>query len=348
MGEFNEEPTQSPVKAGVGFGESQGLQMGSSTANLNSIAAHFVGLEKCEPSEKGLLKHSKRSWIPDKDSLPDKASDHGLLKIRPQAHWAFVNFGEMWEYRDLLWTLAVRDLKLRYRQTSLGVLWVIFQPVAGAGVFALVFGWVAGMASAKQSYFVFSLAGLLVWTAFQSTLSKSSMVLLGNAALVSKVYFPRLLLPLSTLLSTLVDFAIGLVVFTVAGLCTGWRPEWPGLLTLPIWLASALFASTGIGLLSAALMTRFRDVQHALPTLLTFLMYASPVAYALSAVPERWRAFFYWNPVTWMLEGARSALLGTPTVSGLWMAYALGCSVTLFGLGVLCFRKMERSFADVF
>jgi lipopolysaccharide transport system permease protein len=342
MGEFKEEPTQSPSKNGATFGENFDLQRGGSTAHLSFAVERFTVL-------KGAQYFASRLWTCfGLSETPQKASGQAILKIRPQAHWSLVNFREMWEYRDLLWTLAVRDLKLRYRQTSLGILWVVFQPVAGAGVFALVFGWVAGMAAGKQSYFVFSLAGLLVWTAFQSTLLKCSMALLGNGALVSKVYFPRLLLPLSTLLSTLVDFAIGLVVFVVAGLLTGWRPDWLGLLTLPVWLAAALLTSSGVGLLAAALMTRFRDVQHALPTLLTFLMYASPVAYALSAVPEKWKPIFYWNPVTWMLEGARAALLGTTPVSGMWMAYALGCSLTLFGLGVLCFRKMERSFADVF
>ncbi|MEI6872020.1 MAG: ABC transporter permease, partial [Verrucomicrobiota bacterium] len=281
------------------------------------------------------------------DSAPGSVAS-AVLRIRPKAHWAHVDLAEMWDYRDLFWSFAIRDLKLRYRQTSLGVIWVVFQPVAGAGVFALVFGWVAGMASEKQSYFVFSLAGVLIWTAFQSTLSKCSMALLGSSALVSKVYFPRLLLPLSTLLSTLVDFGIGLVVFAVAGLCTGWRPDWTSLIALPVWLAAALMAASGGGLLAAALLARFRDVQHALPTLLTFLMYASPVAYGLSSVPERWRPLFSWNPLTWMLEGARSALLGSPAMQGAWMAYTLGCSAVLFVLGVFSFRKMERNFADVF
>jgi lipopolysaccharide transport system permease protein len=342
MGEFNEEPTQSPGENGASVGADFDLARDLSMAQLSPAAERFAVVKAAQSIASRLCRQLGLV------EPPQKGGEQAILKIRPQAHWSVVNFREMWEYRDLLWTLAVRDLKLRYRQTSLGILWVVFQPVAGAGVFALVFGWVAGMGAGKQSYFVFSLAGLLVWTAFQSTLSKSSMALLGNGALVSKVYFPRLLLPLSTLLSTLVDFAIGLIVFVVAGLLTGWRPDWLGLLTLPIWLAAALLTSSGVGLLSAALMTRFRDVQHALPTLLTFLMYASPVAYALSAVPERWQPIFFWNPVTWMLEGARCALLGTTPVSGVWMTYALGCSLALFGLGVLCFRKMERSFVDVF
>ena len=177
---------------------------------------------------------------------------------------------------------------------------------------------------------------------------KCSMALLGSSALVSKVYFPRLLLPLSTLLSTLVDFAIGLAVFVLAGLCTGWRPDWTALLALPVWLGVVLMAASGAGLLAAALLARFRDLQHALPTLLTLLMYSSPVAYGLSSVPERWRPAFFWNPLTWMLEGARAALLGPPALCGGGMAYALGCAAGLLVLCVLSFRKMERNFADVF
>jgi lipopolysaccharide transport system permease protein len=254
---------------------------------------------------------------------------------------------ELWHYRDLLWTLAARDLRLRYRQTALGVVWVVFQPVAGAGVFSFVFGTVAGFGTGKHNYFLFSLAGLLVWNAFQSSLGKSSMALLGNAALVSKVYFPRLLLPLSTLLSTLVDFLIGLGVFVVAGLLSDWRPDWFALCSIPLWLGCALASATGAGLLCAALMTRFRDIQHALPMLLTFLMYASPVAYGRSAVPVAFQKAFEWNPLAWVLEGSRSALLGVGSVPFHWGLYAAGVSLGLLMAGILVFRRMERSFADV-
>ncbi len=270
-----------------------------------------------------------------------------VVRIRPTSEWTWVDLRELWHYRDLLWTLAARDLRLRYRQTALGVVWVVFQPVAGAGVFSFVFGSVAGLGAGRQNYFLFSLAGLLVWNAFQSSLGKSSMALLGNAALVSKVYFPRLLLPLSTLLSTLVDFLIGLCVFVVAGILSDWRPDWSALGTLPIWLACALASATGAGLLCAALMTRFRDIQHALPILLTFLMYASPVAYGRSAVPVAFHNAFEWNPLAWVLEGSRSALLGSESVPWQWGVYAAGVSLGLLLSGILVFRRMERSFADV-
>lgn len=279
--------------------------------------------------------------------LETKSSQRQVLKIRPTAEWAFFDISELWSYRDLLWTLAARDIKLRYRQTALGILWVVFQPVAGAGVFSLVFGWVAGLGQNQRSYFLFSLAGLLVWNAFQSTLGKASMALLGNASLVSKVYFPRLLLPLSTILSTLVDFGIGLVVFAATAIITGHTAPWSGMLMLPVWLGAALGGATGAGLLAASVMTRFRDVQHVLPLLMPFLMYASPVAYGVAAVPPEWQSVFYWNPMTWILEGTRAALLGTNAVPGIWGAVSVFLSTFTLAVGVICFRRMERSFADV-
>jgi lipopolysaccharide transport system permease protein len=270
-----------------------------------------------------------------------------VLRIRPNSRWSLLEFSEIWSYRDLLWSLALRDLRLRYRQTALGVLWVVFQPLAGAGIFTLVFGWVAGMRVPGESYYLFSLAGLLAWNAFQSTLGKSSMALIGNSALVSKVYFPRLLLPFSTLLSTLVDLSVGLGAFFLVGCFSPIRPHWDTLYTLPFWLVLALFSSLGLGLLAASIMTRFRDVQHVLPMLLPFLMYASPVAYGMRSVPGQWEDFFKWNPVAWMLEGTRSALIGGEAIPLGWAVYTVTVSIAVLVAGIVCFRRMERSFADV-
>ena len=281
--------------------------------------------------------------------FPQKSGQlHPLVRhIRPTSRWSWLDFSELWNYRDLLWSLAFRDLRLRYRQTALGVLWVVFQPLAGAGIFTLVFGWVAGMRAPGESYFLFSLAGLLTWNAFQATLGKSSMALLGNSSLVSKVYFPRLLLPFSTLLSTLVDLSIGLCAFVVIGWLSPTRPQCGALSTLPFWLGLALASSLGLGLLAASVMTRFRDVQHVLPMLLPFLMYASPVAYGMAAVPQGWAHFFQWNPVGWMLEGTRAALIGGESVPLGWAAYTAAVSAVLLVAGIVSFRRMERSFADV-
>lgn len=270
-----------------------------------------------------------------------------VLRIRPNARWCWLDYGELWRYRDLLWSLAFRDLRLRYRQTALGVLWVVFQPLAGAGIFTLVFGWVAGMKAPKGSYFLFSMAGLLTWNAFQSTLTKSSMALIANASLVSKVYFPRLLLPFSTVLSTLVDLAIGTCAFLVLSLCTAAPPPWSAVLSLPLWIGLTLASGLGLGLLAASCMTRFRDVQHVLPLVLPFLMYVSPVAYGMASVPAGWEHYFKWSPVAWMLEGTRGALTGGGTVPTEWIAYSAAVSAILLAAGVFSFRRMERSFADV-
>lgn len=271
-----------------------------------------------------------------------------VLKIRPRRPWNWDSVVEFWSYRDLLWTLALRDLRLRYRQTALGVLWVVFQPVAGAGVFSVVFGWIAGLGSKEGSYFLFTLSGMLIWNVFQSTLAKASMALVGNAPLVSKVYFPRLLLPFSTILSTFVDFAIGFLVFAGVAFFNAWTPSLLGLMAFVGWLLVGLVGACGLGLLASALMTRFRDVQHVLPMLLPFVMYATPVAYSLQRVPDKWLPVYAYNPMTWVLEGGRFALFGDGTpVSAGWICYTVGASLFAFGLGLLGFRRMERSFADV-
>jgi lipopolysaccharide transport system permease protein len=271
-----------------------------------------------------------------------------ILRIRPRRPWNWDSVQEFWSYRDLLWTLALRDLRLRYRQTALGVLWVVFQPVVGAGVFSVVFGWIAGLGSRDGSYFLFTLSGMLIWNVFQSTLAKASMALVGNAPLVSKVYFPRLLLPFSTILSTFVDFGIGFLVFAAVALLNAWTPSLVGLIAFVGWLLVGLIGACGLGLLASALMTRFRDVQHVLPMLLPFVMYATPVAYSLQRVPEKWLAVYAYNPMTWVLEGGRFALFGegTPVSTG-WICYSVGVSLFAFGIGLLGFRRMERSFADV-
>lgn len=268
------------------------------------------------------------------------------LRIRNRRPFGWGELMDLWAYRDLLWGLAFRDLKLRYRQTALGVMWVVFQPVAGAGIFAMVFGWVAGMSGKGRSYFLYSLAGLLVWNTFQSTFSKVSMAVVANGALVSKVYFPRLLLPLATVLSTLVDFAIGLGVFLAVAPWSGWRPE-IALWRLPLWVGISLCLAVGSGLWMASLMARFRDVQHVLPMLIPFLMYATPVAYPMEGVPESLKWMYVYNPMSWVVEGGRAAFFGGDQEVALgWMGYTVGVAILVMGTGWWSFRKMERTLAD--
>jgi lipopolysaccharide transport system permease protein len=268
------------------------------------------------------------------------------LTIRPPSGWAALNLVDLWHYRDLLLTLAGRDVKLRYRQTALGVIWVILQPLLAAGIFSFVFGKVAKLPSDGMPYFVFSFAGLLGWNAFNSTLTKASACIVNNSQLVSKVFFPRLILPLSSVLSTLIDFTVAMSL--MVGLMVHYHvvPGW-GLLLLPVWLLLLIMLGVGIGLYTSALMVSYRDLQYAIPVLLQFLLYASPVAYAVSAVPDKLRPYYFLNPISGLLEAFRWSLLGTGQMSWGWTAYSSGWVVAVFIFGALAFKKMERRFADV-
>ena len=268
------------------------------------------------------------------------------LKIRPDKGWAGLELRELWRFRDLLLVLAGRDVKLRYRQTALGVAWVLFQPLLAAGIFSFVFGAVAKLPSGGLPYFVFSYAGLLAWNAFSGTLTKASGAMVGNAPLVSKVYFPRLVLPLSSVPSSLIDFAVGLALMVVLMAIYRITPG-VGLLLLPVWLLLLLMFAVGLGLMAGALMVSYRDVQYILPVLIPFFLYASPVGYALSAVPPRLRTAFMLNPLSGLLEGFRWSLLGRGEMHWTWAAYSVAAAAITLLAGIAVFKRMERRFADV-
>jgi lipopolysaccharide transport system permease protein len=268
------------------------------------------------------------------------------LVIRRTTGWRGYNARELWDFRDLLVVLGARDVKLRYRQTALGVIWVILQPLIGAGIFSLVFGEVAKLPSEGVPYFLFAYAGFLGWNAFQGTLGRASMCLVQSSHLISKVFFPRLILPLSTVLSTLLDFAVGLAFLVVLWLVYDVTPG-PALLLLPLWLVLLQMLALGLGFYAAALTVRFRDVQHALPVLTQFVLYASPVAYAASVVPDSVRPFYMLNPLTGLLEAFRWSLVGSATLDLRHVAYAAVVSIAVFVWGAIAFRRMERQFADV-
>ena len=269
------------------------------------------------------------------------------LTIQPTAGWQAINLPELWQFRDLLTTLAQRDVKLRYRQTSLGVIWVILQPLIAAIIFAFVFGKVAKLPSAPGvPYLVFSYAGLLAWNAFSSTLSKTSGCLLANSNLVSKVYFPRMALPLSTVFSTLIDFGVALTMMALLMVINHVVPS-AALLLLPVWLLLTILLATGIGMYTSALMVSYRDVQFILPVVTQFLLYASPVAYSAALIPHKYKLIFEVNPLTGLLEAFRWSLLGTAAPAWSAVAYAAAASVLVFVLGAFSFKKMERKFADV-
>ena len=267
------------------------------------------------------------------------------LTIEPSSGFAALQLKELWRYRDLLLMLAMRDVKLRYRQTALGVIWVVLQPLLGAFILGFVFGRVAKLPTGG-SYFLFAYTGLLGWNAFSGTLSKASACVVGNSQLVSKVFFPRLILPLSTIASTLIDFAVGLAFMAVLLPIYGIKPGWE-ILLLPIWLALAILLAVGVGMYTAALMVRYRDLQYVIPVLMQFWLYASPVAYALLAIPRRFRWAYLLNPMASLLEGFHLSLLGQGTFHWPFLIYSCIFSIGVFAFGVISFRRMERGFADV-
>lgn len=269
------------------------------------------------------------------------------LIIRKKSGWQALPFRELWEFRDLLNTLALRDVKLRYRQTAIGVLWVVLQPLIGAGLFTFIFGSVAKLSTGndKVPYFVFSFAGLMVWNVFAQILQKSSDSMVGNAHLVSKIYFPRMILPLSTVYGVMLDFAVASILL-VALLVMYGIPVSVGLLFLPVALLMAVTMALGIGLWAASLNVTFRDVKYIIPVFVNFLMWGTPVAYAVSSLPEKAQAIISFNPMAGVVESFRWSILGTPIN---WPAVAFSgvASILLFFFGAMMFQRAERRFADV-
>ncbi len=278
-----------------------------------------------------------------RESMGGDAKPH--LVIRPTSGLAALNLNEIWPYRDLLVTLAERDIKIRYKQTALGVIWVILQPLVAAGIFSFVFGSIANLPSDGVPYFLFAYAGMQGWTLFSNVLTRSSGCLVGNAHLISKVYFPRFILPLSTLGSILLDFTVAMGMMAVLMVMYQVVPGW-GLLLLPVWMGILISFAMGIGLWLSALMVQYRDVGYILPVAMQMLMYASPVAYASSAVPERYQSLFFLNPLAGILDAFRWSLLGVGTPRWDMLAVSAIVSVAVLFLGAFAFKKMERKFAD--
>ncbi|MEO8563014.1 MAG: ABC transporter permease [bacterium] len=270
-----------------------------------------------------------------------------LRRIRSSTRRTPLDVGELWRYRDLWLTLALRDVKLRYRQTALGVAWVVLLPLLASGIFTLVFRVVAKLPSDGSPYFLFVFAGYLGWNAFQNTLQRCGISLIGNTALVTKVYFPRIILPAASVLASLLDFAIGMVTLLLVLLVRGEMPSLAMLALVPLLMLILQVLALGLGLFSAALSVRFRDVMYVLPFLIQLLLYASPVAYGISAVPEGARRFYLLNPIAPLLDGLRASLLGRGDVH--WMAIGTSAlvSVALFIAGTLFFLYQDRQYADV-
>jgi lipopolysaccharide transport system permease protein len=269
------------------------------------------------------------------------------VRIRPASGIQWPELLECFKFRGLLAALAVRDIKLRYRQTALGVAWVILQPLLASGVLTFVFGTVAGVTkSGRSSIFVFVLGGFIGWTLFSATFTRASQSLVQHSALISKVYFPRLVLPVSAVVSGLLDAGVGLILFTLLRLTTGPPFGWE-IITLPVWLATLVTFGLGSGLITGALSVRFRDVQYIVPVLLQLLFYASPIAYRTTAVPEKWRGIFLLNPLAPLFEGLRWSLLGEGVFQLSSLLYGIAIAILILGAGLFLFQWVERELADL-
>lgn len=274
--------------------------------------------------------------------------DHWDTEVGPSTSWVSLNLSEVWRYRELLYFLVWRDVKVRYKQTVLGAVWAILQPLLTMVVFSLFFGRLAGLAARIEGgipYPVWAFAALVPWSLFAQGLSQSANSLVGSTDLVKKVYFPRLVIPISSVLSGLVDFALAFLV--LLGMI-GWFGIVPSLnvLLLPIVVLLAIVTALGVGLWLSALNVLYRDVRHTLPFLVQLWLFATPVAYPSTLLPEPWRTLYGLNPMAGVVEGFRWALLRAPAPGPIVWVSAI-VAVSLLVSGALFFRRMERTFADV-
>lgn len=284
-------------------------------------------------------------------STPPTDKAHAEMKsptvvIGPRRGLLHVDLKSVWQYRELLYLLIWRDVKVRYKQTLIGAGWAILQPLMTMVIFTVIFGKFAKVPSDGLPYPIFSYTALLPWTYFAQAIARSGNSLVGNARLITKVYFPRLIVPLAGAVAPAVDFAFAFVVLLGMMVWYGITPTW-GVLLLPVFMALACLTALAMGLWLSALNVRYRDVGHTIPFLVQCWMYASPVAYSVSAVPDRWRLLYSLNPMSGVIEGFRWALLNK--ASPHWGVIALSALMVVFLLftGLVYFKRVEQTFADV-
>ncbi len=261
------------------------------------------------------------------------------------SRWAHLNLRDLWDYRELLYFLTWRDVKVRYKQTAMGAAWAIVQPLFTMLIFTIFFSKFVGVPSDGLPYPIFAYAGLLPWTFFANAIGTSSNSLIGSSALITKVYFPRMVVPAAAVGAGLIDLAIASVILVGLAFVYGVSATW-SLLWVPLLLTLTLALSLGLGILVSALTVRYRDVRHALPFVIQLWMFASPIIYPSSVVPLQWRWALALNPLTGIIEGFRSALLGRAmNVSALSISAAI--TLALLVVSAYAFRRLEKSFADL-
>jgi lipopolysaccharide transport system permease protein len=266
--------------------------------------------------------------------------------IQPRTSVFDVGLKDLWQYRELLYFLVWRDVKVRYKQTLFGAAWAILQPVLTMLIFTGIFGYLARMPSEGIPYPVFVYTALLPWSYFARSTERSGMSLVNNSQLITRVYFPRLIVPISAIGAPLIDLVIAFVFLVVLMAWYGISPNW-GVLLLPLFLLLALLTALAVSLFLSALNVRYRDIAHILPFLTQLWMFSSPLMYPVSLVPERWRLLYSLNPMTGVIEGFRWALLGTQGPGAGIMLTSTAVVVALLLAGIAYFKNVERTFADV-
>lgn len=280
------------------------------------------------------------------ETVPTTKKSETIL-IQPVKGWVALNLRDLWIYRELVFFLTWRDLKVRYKQSVLGVLWAIIKPFMAMVVFTIFFGNLAKMPSDGMPYPIWSYTGLLPWEFFAAALSVSARSMLTSGSMVSKIYFPRIIVPLSSVFANLVDFLIAFVILIGMMFFYKITPT-INMVWLPAFMLLAVITALGVGLWFSALLVMYRDINYMLPFITQLWMFVSPVVYASSSVPEQWRVLYSLNPMAGVVEGFRWALLGTQqSISPLMIAISAGISLTLFISGLFFFRRMERVFADM-
>jgi lipopolysaccharide transport system permease protein len=269
-----------------------------------------------------------------------------VLRIKPSSGWVSLRLRELWEYRELLYFLIWRDVKVRYKQTALGAAWAIIQPFLTMVVFSLFFGKLGKMASDGIPYPIFSFAALVPWTFFANGLTQASTSLVGSSNLIKKVYFPRLAVPIATVLSGIVDFGLSFLVLLAMMLYYRIVPT-KNIVWLPVFLLLTLIASLGVSLWLSALNVEFRDVRYVVPFIAQFWLFATPIAYSSRLLPEPWHTLYGLNPMVGVVEGFRWALLGTNSRPGPMIAVSSLMALLILVGGAYYFRRMEKTFADL-
>jgi len=283
--------------------------------------------------------------VTDTEKMPLPAGPDVAI-IRPRSDWLSLDVPLLWRFRDLLFAFAWRDIKLRYRQTFLGVAWVVLQPLIGAAIFSIVFGLIAKMPTHGLPYFVISFSGLIGWTLYSTALIRISASLTANAELIRKIFFPRLLLPLGVVPCLLLDYVVAGAMMAILMACYHIVPTWR-LMMFPVGTLVLLAQATGVGMIAASLAVRYRDVQYVLPLFIQLMMFISPVGYSATAVPAGIRAYYDLNPLAPPLEVVRWSLVGVGEFHAGSFLYAAIVSILMVLAGLTIFQCTEREFADV-